>query len=185
MIASQSGSDEQNIQPPTPAPPRASGSAHAQRDDVLAPEPIVEPGFSYHRFRQPASSSQPLSPRTSVLGLDRLAQDKRSASASDRPLPSKKARLDDGDKPIFKSMSTDGFLSTSSFLSGYVTVPALPVAHTLYSRQRGDETPSHPGGLSEAGRNKLAEYRRNREKQKGQLLYFLSPLKALRLTLFA
>jgi pre-mRNA-splicing factor ATP-dependent RNA helicase DHX38/PRP16 len=171
MVASQSGSDKQNIEPQTPASPRASGSANAQHSDVLVPDPISKPGLSHHIFRQPARST---SPGTSVLGLDRLAQDKRSASASERPFPSKKARLDNEDKPVFKSRSTDVFLATSAFLSGYVTVPALPVAHTIYSRQRGEETPSHPGGLSEAGRNKLAEYRRNREKQKGSFPYFRS-----------
>lgn len=38
----------------------------------------------------------------------------------------------------------------------------------LNQRQRGDETPSHPGGLSEVGKKRLEDYRRQREKQKGE-----------------
>ena len=35
-------------------------------------------------------------------------------------------------------------------------------------RRRGEETPSHPGGLSETGRKRLEEHRRSREKQRGK-----------------
>lgn len=48
-----------------------------------------------------------------------------------------------------------------------ISVPVLPGPRPRNSRQRGDETPSHPGGLSEAGRKKLEEYRRNRDRQRG------------------
>jgi hypothetical protein len=45
-------------------------------------------------------------------------------------------------------------------------VPALPAPRS-HQRQRGGETPSHPGGLSETARKRLEEHRRNREKQRG------------------
>lgn len=51
-------------------------------------------------------------------------------------------------------------------------VPSLPVPRTNHARQRGEETPSHPGGLSETGRKRLEEYRKNKEKQRG--MYGLS-----------
>ena len=47
-------------------------------------------------------------------------------------------------------------------------VPSLPAPKSANIRQRGEETPSHPGGLSEVGRQRLEEHRRNREKQRGK-----------------
>lgn len=44
-------------------------------------------------------------------------------------------------------------------------VPSLPSRST--TRQRVEETPSHPGGISETARKRLEEYRRNRDKQRG------------------
>jgi pre-mRNA-splicing factor ATP-dependent RNA helicase DHX38/PRP16 len=71
--------------------------------DVLQPEPIRQGGLLRHTFRQP--SSRPTTPGTSMLGLDRLAQDKRSASANGNLESSrKKPRIDDGDKPFFKGL---------------------------------------------------------------------------------
>lgn len=43
-------------------------------------------------------------------------------------------------------------------------VPSIPAARQSNTRQRGEETPSHPGGLSEIGRKRLEEHRRNRER---------------------
>lgn len=54
-----------------------------------------------HTFRQPARPIQPPTPRTSVLGLDRLAQEKRAAAAANGEGSRKKPRLDDGE-PMFK-----------------------------------------------------------------------------------
>ena len=48
-------------------------------------------------------------------------------------------------------------------------VPPLPQSRAGNLRQRGDETPSHPGGLSEIGRKRLEDYRRSRDKPKGPL----------------
>jgi hypothetical protein len=38
-------------------------------------------------------------------------------------------------------------------------------------RQKGEETPSHPGGLSEVARKRLEE--RRRERMKGELFSFI------------
>ncbi|KAF5314021.1 hypothetical protein D9611_006970 [Ephemerocybe angulata] len=43
---------------------------------------------------------------------------------------------------------------------------SLPASRLAHSRQRGEETPSHPGGLSDTARQKLEEHRRNRERQR-------------------
>ncbi|KAH9487185.1 Pre-mRNA-splicing factor ATP-dependent RNA helicase PRP16 [Psilocybe cubensis] len=120
--------------------------------DVLEPEPIRPGGLqradTRHTFRQPAKPLEPPTPRTSLLGLDRLAKEKRAAAADEKINGRKKQKLDDdGDEPFFK-------------------VPSLPASRSNNIRQRGEETPSHPGGLSETGRQRLEEYRRNRERQR-------------------
>ncbi|TFK38625.1 hypothetical protein BDQ12DRAFT_605414 [Crucibulum laeve] len=121
--------------------------------DVLQPEAPRPGGLqrqeTRHTFRQPAKPLEPPTPRASILGLDRLAKEKRDATAAQNGHGEgsrKKPRLDDGNEPFFK-------------------VPSLP-ARTANVRQRGEETPSHPGGLSETGRKRLEEHRRNREKQR-------------------
>ncbi|KAI0638802.1 P-loop containing nucleoside triphosphate hydrolase protein [Trametes polyzona] len=118
--------------------------------DVLEPEPVRQGGLvrkdARHTFKQPTKPLAPPTPRASVLGLDRLAQEKRAAAAAANGEGSrKKARLDDdGDEPFFK-------------------VPAMPASRMSHMRQRGEETPSHPGGLSDVARQKLEERRRARE----------------------
>ncbi|KAG2023687.1 pre-mRNA splicing factor [Coprinopsis cinerea AmutBmut pab1-1] len=121
--------------------------------DVLEPAPVRPGGLQRpdkrHTFRQPAKLEPP-TPRASVLGLDRLASEKRAALAMEKAGGSsesrKRPRLDDGDEPFFK-------------------VPSIP-ARVANQRQRGEETPSHPGGLSEVARKRLEEHKRNREKQR-------------------
>ena len=56
-----------------------------------------------HTFRKPAGPIEPPTPRTSLLGLDRLAREKRAAAAQEGH-DNKKPRLDD-DGPHFKGMS--------------------------------------------------------------------------------
>ncbi|EJD44265.1 hypothetical protein AURDEDRAFT_125294 [Auricularia subglabra TFB-10046 SS5] len=116
--------------------------------EVLAPEPTRQGGLvrpdSQHTFRQPAKPLQPPTPRTSVLGLDRLAQEKRARAAAQEDGSRKRPRLE--------------------YEDGSFKVPNLPMGRN--ARQRGEETPSHPGGLSEAAAQRLAEHRRNRERQK-------------------
>ncbi|KAI0770981.1 P-loop containing nucleoside triphosphate hydrolase protein [Trametes elegans] len=118
--------------------------------DVLEPEPVRQGGLmrkdAKHTFRQPTKPLAPPTPRASVLGLDRLAQEKRAAAtAANGESSRKKARLDgDGDEPMFKA------------------VPSMPASRMSHLRQRGEETPSHPGGLSDVARQKLEERRRAR-----------------------
>ncbi|PPQ70888.1 hypothetical protein CVT24_000556 [Panaeolus cyanescens] len=122
--------------------------------EVLEPEPVRPGGLqttgTRHTFRQPAKPLEPPTPRTSVLGLDQLAKDKRAAAAAALNDPNgsrKKPRLDDGNEPFFK-------------------VPSIP-AKPGNIRQRGEETPSHTGGLPAHARQRLDEYRRNRDKPQG------------------
>ncbi|KAL0960303.1 hypothetical protein HGRIS_011929 [Hohenbuehelia grisea] len=121
--------------------------------EVLAPEPVRQGGLmrkdARHVFRQPAKPLEPPTPRTSVLGLDRLAMERlrEAAEARGEDGKRKRPRLDAGDEPKFK-------------------MPSLPASRSANIRQRGAETPSNPGGLSDIGRKRIEEYRRNREKQR-------------------
>ncbi|KIM52353.1 hypothetical protein SCLCIDRAFT_18190 [Scleroderma citrinum Foug A] len=114
--------------------------------EVLEPEPIRPGGLvqadKKHTFRQPAKSLEPLTPRGSLLGLDRLAKEKREEQ---QDASRKRPRMDDD--AVFK-------------------VPTLPASRSNTTRKRGEETPSHPGGLSDVARQRLEEHRRHREKQK-------------------
>jgi pre-mRNA-splicing factor ATP-dependent RNA helicase DHX38/PRP16 len=117
-----------------------------------------------HKFKQPAKPLEPPTPRTSVLGLDRLAREKRAALTpedGDR----KRQKLDSG--KLFKGVEPRDTSLNCPVAYTPAQVPALPGPRPGHSRKRGDETPSHPGGLSEAGRKKLEEYRRNRDRQRG------------------
>ncbi|KAH9947324.1 P-loop containing nucleoside triphosphate hydrolase protein [Amylocystis lapponica] len=118
--------------------------------EVLEPDPVREGGLvrkdARHTFRQPARPLEPPTPRTSVLGLDRLAQEKRAALAANGEGSRKKPRLGDGPEPLFK-------------------VPTMPASRTSHLRQRGEETPSHPGGLTESARKRLEEHRRARDRE--------------------
>ncbi|KAG2160253.1 pre-mRNA splicing factor [Suillus bovinus] len=128
--------------------PRPVEGITVHDSEVLEPDPIRQGGLvrndTRHTFRQPAKPIEPPTPRGSLLGLDRLAKEKREQALSENG-PRKKPRL--SDDTLFK-------------------VPSLPVGRGNSLRQRGEETPSHPGGLSDPARARLEEYRRNREKQK-------------------
>ncbi|KAE9384188.1 P-loop containing nucleoside triphosphate hydrolase protein [Gymnopus androsaceus JB14] len=116
----------------------------------LVPQPVF--GITVHDsdVLQPETARQgglvrnDLQHTTSILGLDRLAKEKRAAVADEGSRKRPKFD-DDGNEPVFK-------------------VPSLPVRNN--PRQRGEETPSHPGGLNEPARKRLEEYRRNRDKQR-------------------
>ncbi|KAG2345426.1 P-loop containing nucleoside triphosphate hydrolase protein [Suillus weaverae] len=132
--------------------PRPVEGITVHDSEVLEPDPIRQGGLvrndTRHTFRQPAKPIEPPTPRGSLLGLDRLAKEKREQALSENG-PRKKPRL--SDDTFFK-------------------VPSLPAGRGNSLRQRGEETPSHPGGLSDPARARLEEYRRNREKQKGNHL---------------
>ncbi|KAI6137026.1 pre-mRNA splicing factor [Pisolithus sp. B1] len=116
--------------------------------EVLEPDPVRPGGLvqddKRHTFRQPAKPIEPPTPRGSLLGLDRLAKEKREQQAAENG-PRKKPRTNDD--AVFK-------------------VPSLPVSRANTARHRGEETPSHPGGLSEVARQRLDEYRKNRDRQR-------------------
>ncbi|KAF9448842.1 pre-mRNA splicing factor [Macrolepiota fuliginosa MF-IS2] len=121
--------------------------------DVLEPPPVRQGGLqrldTQHTFKKPAVRPlEPPTPRTSILGLDRLAKEKRAAQAQENGGESSRKRLrtERDDEPIFK-------------------VPSLPASRST-ARHRGEETPSHPGGISETARKRLEEHRRNKEKQR-------------------
>lgn len=127
---------------------------------------LTERLYQRHTFRQPAKPLEPPTPRTSLLGLDTLAKEKRAAAALESANGSrKKPRLDDCDEPFFKGIGVN--YHYSPLVIAIFIVPSLPASRSANLRQRGEETPSHPGGLSEIGRQRLEEHRRNKEKQRG------------------
>ncbi|KAI5991285.1 pre-mRNA splicing factor [Pisolithus orientalis] len=116
--------------------------------EVLEPEPVRPGGLvqddKRHTFRQPAKPIEPPTPRGSLLGLDQLAREKREQQASENG-PRKKPRTNDD--AVFK-------------------VPSLPTSRANTTRHRGEETPSHPGGLSDVARQRLDEHRKSRDRQR-------------------
>jgi hypothetical protein len=66
----------------------------------------------------------------------------------------------------FSKVGSHNFLRR--YLSYTIAVPSIPASRTSGSRLRVEETPTHTGGLTEAGRKKLEEHKRNREKQRGR-----------------
>ncbi|PVF97099.1 putative PRP16-RNA-dependent ATPase [Serendipita vermifera] len=121
--------------------------------DVLEPEPIRKGGLVrpdlQHTFKAPAKPIQPPTPRQSLLGLDKLAQEKRSAAQA--------ALQDESSR---KRSRTD---SDTKF-----KVPSLPASRTSTQRQRIEETPSRGPGLSETARKRLEEHRRSRDNQRSE-----------------
>ncbi|EIW86276.1 hypothetical protein CONPUDRAFT_45914 [Coniophora puteana RWD-64-598 SS2] len=124
--------------------PRPVEGITVHDSEVLEPDPVRQGGLmrqdARHAFRQPAKPIEPPTPRGSLLGLDRLAKEKREENANGNG-PRKKPRLDNGGDAVFKARSSN-------------------------MRQRGEETPSHPGGISDIARLRLDEHRRNKEKQR-------------------
>ncbi|KAL5511427.1 DHX38 [Sanghuangporus vaninii] len=119
--------------------------------DVLEPEPTRQGGLMRkdvkHTFRAPAKPLEPPTPRTSVFGLDKLAKDKRAAAAAAQENDTRKRQKGSSGEPVFK-------------------IPTVPASRLGNLRHRGEETPSHPGGLSDTARRRLEEYKRNKEKQR-------------------
>lgn len=162
---------------------------HGQDTDVLEPEPARKGGLlqkdmvslvlffnrivhnvnQQHTFRKPATPLEPPTPRVSALGLDRLAIEKRAAAAQGDD-NRKRQRLDNRE-PHFKG--TKDFPSLNVVFRPH-TVPSLPASRTIHARQRAEETPSHPGGLSEEGRVLLEAHRRRRDHQRGERASFTS-----------
>ncbi|BGP14697.1 hypothetical protein JCM10213v2_002647 [Rhodosporidiobolus nylandii] len=128
--------------------------------DVLEPDAPVRAGLSTggqggdkHVFKAPSL------PGRSSLGLDRLAAEKRrekedreasgSGGRGAMPPPQKRIRYDEDEED---KGGNDGF-----------KIPSRRAPSTL--RQRPDETPSHPGGLSDVARKRLEEHRARRAAQ--------------------
>ncbi|KAF8494146.1 hypothetical protein F5888DRAFT_1848304 [Russula emetica] len=119
--------------------------------DILQPELVRQGGLVQRNkqrvFRKPPAPLEPPTPRVSVLGLDQLPIAKRAAS-SQGDGNGKCQRLDSRE-PRFK-------------------VPSLPASRMSHMCRRTEDTPSHPGGLSEEGRVLLEAHRRRRDhKQEG------------------
>ncbi|KAK8849593.1 hypothetical protein IAR55_004928 [Kwoniella newhampshirensis] len=122
--------------------------------DTLAPEPTRKGGLrraggDAPTFRAPAAA------RPSLLGLDRLAAEKRAAAAasagkSEPPNKRTKREVDEDE---------DG----PSSAGGVFKVPSIPIRRDN-ARVRPDDTPSRGPGLSDEARSRLEAYRRERNK---------------------
>jgi pre-mRNA-splicing factor ATP-dependent RNA helicase DHX38/PRP16 len=124
-----------------------------------------------HTFKRPTRPLEPPTPRTSILGLDKLALEKRTAQAQENGNENgrKRPRTERDNDPVFKGECHSKLywcLANNKY-----TVPSLPASRSTV-RQRGEETPSNPGGISESARRRLEEHRKNRERQRGE--FFLS-----------
>lgn len=129
------------------------GMDHGDQD-VLAAEAPRKGGL-----RQTAGAPKftaPGGPRASVLGLDRLAAEKRAQAAGIKteapPMKRIKIEVEEDEN----GASTSG---------GVFKVPALPIKREA-ARVKPEDTPSHGGGISESARSKLEAYRRERNKPK-------------------
>lgn len=121
---------------------KVEGMDHGD-SDVLAAEAPRRGGL-----RQTGGAPKfkaPVAPRTSLLGLDKLAAEKRAQAAG--------VKLEPPSKRIKMEIDEDA--------GGVFKVPAIPIKRET-ARVKPEETPSHGGGLSEAARAKLEAYKRGR-----------------------
>ncbi|EIW71616.1 hypothetical protein TREMEDRAFT_67867 [Tremella mesenterica DSM 1558] len=118
--------------------------------DTLAAEPKRKGGLM--RSGESVAYRQPQGARPSLLGLDKLAAEKRAvaAAAAKSEPPSKRVKME--------PMEDENGASSSG---GVFKVPSLPVKRET-ARVRPDETPSHGGGLSEEARRRLEARRKER-----------------------
>ncbi|KIR34642.1 pre-mRNA-splicing factor ATP-dependent RNA helicase PRP16 [Cryptococcus deuterogattii 99/473] len=133
-----------------PAGEQVEGMDHDDTD-TLAPEPVRKGGL--RRAGNAPTFKTPATARPSLLGLDKLAAEKRAAAAATADKngpPSKKARKDEGQDDDEQS-------------GGVFKVPAIPVRRDNV-RVRPEETPSRGSGLSEEARARLEARRRERNK---------------------
>ena len=149
------------------------GNLVIEDSEVMLPPPPQPGGLI-----QLASKSEkhifkaPPTPRTSELGLDRLALEKRKdrllhAHGSDRE--NKRIRYDSGDDSNdsdgqelrFKGMPYIASMYPPFKIDTLSQVPSRPLASTNV-RQRPEDTPSHGTGLSSSARSRLEEHRKAR-----------------------
>jgi len=126
---------------------KVEGMEHEDGDTLAADEPrrggLRQSGTP--KFQKPAGA------RTSLLGLDKLAAEKRAQAAGIKvEPPSKRVKVE----------STD---EDERSAGGVFKVPAIPVKREAV-RVKPEETPSHGGGLSELARQRLEARRRDRNK---------------------
>ncbi|WVO13862.1 hypothetical protein L204_101485 [Cryptococcus depauperatus] len=121
---------------------RLEGMEHDDTD-TLAPEPARKGGL--RRGGDAPTFRAPVTARPSILGLDKLAAEKRAAAGMSRnpEPPSKKAKLKDVDEDEMAQSA-----------GGVFKVPAIPIRRD-HARIRPDETPSRGTGLSELARARL------------------------------
>lgn len=124
--------------------------------DVLAADAPRKGGLRQPQRSGAPQFKAPATPRSSLLGLDRLAAEKRAQAAGVKtePPPTKRIKID-----------IDEQEDASSSSGGVFKVPAMPVKRES-ARVKPEETPSHGGGISDSARSKLEAYRRERNKPK-------------------
>ena len=131
------------------------GTIVVEDAEVMMPAPVKPGGLARTELKgeRPVFRA-PATPRSSVLGLDQLAAEKRK-EREEKERDAKRPRLDSDAPPSFR-----GALALSNSQADLAAPIRPPASGNV--RQRVEDTPSHPGGISETARKKLEEYRRNR-----------------------
>ncbi|KAI9022572.1 P-loop containing nucleoside triphosphate hydrolase protein [Hyaloraphidium curvatum] len=113
----------------------------------------AQPGGLYVRSKPSGSSDE--RPRTSMLGLDRLAEQKRQEreDAAGRDAAAKRVKLD----------STGGWEGTGDGAGGDDAVFKKPLPVSGNYRLARPETPSAPGGVSDAARERMWEHQKDKK----------------------
>jgi len=104
--------DSTDVLVPEPARPgglfqRTDSVCHKFLSMSTCNRSIVCISFQLHTFRKPARPLEPPTPRSSILGLDRLAKEKRAAAEADKSNADssrKRIKLDGTEDPVFKGL---------------------------------------------------------------------------------
>ncbi|GFR49974.1 hypothetical protein Agub_g12115, partial [Astrephomene gubernaculifera] len=137
--------------------------------------PTDEPGGLLVRPERPVFKAPP--PRTSMLGLDKLAAQKRAELAERESKRVKLSYEEDPDSTSNPAAAGAGGgrasgPSAAAPSSSLMPPPPPPPPHERRFRGQRSDTPSHPGGVSSSALESLAEQRerqRARERAGGGL----------------
>ena len=157
--------------------PGLLGGPNIERETMAADAPVrggltVGGGADKHVFKQPSLPQRRSA--VSALGLDTLAAEKRRERGELDLVNNKRIKYDEiddaNDEEHFKSKHSHpsrprSFQSRNPDDGFGVAVSSRSAPK--HPRARPDDTPSHPGGLSEVGRKRLEEHRAKKQRPEG------------------
>ncbi|GFR79064.1 pre-mRNA-splicing factor ATP-dependent RNA helicase PRP16-like [Elysia marginata] len=142
---------------------RLEGSSGNESGGLVIMKKGPSKGSDAHHFKKPEM------PRSSILGLDRLAAAKRnmssSSSGSSTPKRSKVTsyREDEEDDVEEDNSDEDNDDDENKSRQKSYSSSSKSKDRRTY-RQPREETPSHPGGVSSAARHRLEKHHRDKER---------------------